>query len=232
MTKIEPAFSKAMADVIVQLKNTLPYSFKEATDLAMSPKQRWTAFDKLFDQIVLGLREKGYELNDVHGPEATPESEQRIRQLAALALMSIAWGGGGVDVMNDALWQVEVLAPTLPNPETGMPQMGCKDQALLHWLTEGCREEFPNEWRDFFMYGTVSIPRRKQCFAAMYNTVFRVWEEESLFPRTLPELEKQKLVMQSVMSWVPRDQWDETHLEMLYEELLPVEIWDIPTPPK
>ncbi len=230
MTEIEPEFSKAMAHVIATLQNTLPFSFKEATDISMSPKQRWIAFDKLFEQIVIGLREKGYALKDVDGPDATPESEQRIRQLAALALMSIAWGGGGTDVMNQALWEVEVLAPTLPNPETGMPRMSCKDQAMLYWLTEGCREEFPDEWRDFFMQSSVSLPRRKQSFAAMYNMVFRLWEEDSLFPRTLDELEKQKLVMLGLMCWVPRDQWNENHLEHMYEELLPVEVWEFDPP--
>lgn len=80
------------------------------------------------------------------------------------------------------------------------------------------------------MQSSVSLPRRKQSFAAMYNMVFRLWEEDSLFPRTLDELEKQKLVMLGLMCWVPRDQWNENHLEHMYEELLPVEVWEFDPP--
>jgi hypothetical protein len=218
---------------IDSIRNLRPKTFALVTAPEADIKQRWSAFDELYEEIRQGLIEKGHSPDQVlrnpkaenlaHLPDLTEEQQQRaMRNLVAIAIF-VSKHGTSNDAVAFSMLQSELLVPTPPDPDTGRLTLSQQDTVLLFQITKVLRTDMVEDWDTFFKADSVPLAQRKPAFRRLYAVMAGAWMRTSLFPRTMSPDERQKFIILTLMNNVPTDQWGEKDLLQLYEDLLPIE---------
>lgn len=219
-------------------RNLIPSAFSLAANSTAQVKERWTAFDSVYDFVAEEMVKKGTPIQPsaFSHPDLTPTQvrafeERSLRHQVAMVLLSLAYGNPSEN-LNIIMVEAENLVPTDPDPDSGKLVMSGKDQVLLNEFTRLTKEELPDDWAAFFKKETVPLERRREAFARLYAVVGGAWRENSDFARSITPAQRQGMVILAYMCHVSQDQWTTEDLLRLKEELaLPEPDWDALTPP-
>jgi|CXWL01.1.fsa_nt_gi hypothetical protein len=226
---------------IASVRNLRPKAFELVTDHEADIKQRWIAFDELYEAVREGLLQKGFSPDLIlttprspdlpaHFPDPTEaQNQQCMRHVVAIGFMVEKFGTSN-DAVAHSVFQADLLTPPGLNPDTGRLTMSSSDMMLLGILTNLLRTEMSEDWDTFYKGDTEPAAKRKLAFRRIYAVVGAGWMEHSLYPKTLTPENRQKQLILAMMCHVPNDQWGEKDLLQLYEDLLPIEEpdWDDP----
>lgn len=209
---------------VSSVRNLMPSDTARACDPVADVKDRWVAFDRLFQAVIEDC--KPHELKILgwpmpEGPEGD-EARRQLQRMVAFALIG-QHHQGSPDAVFEMLYQAEKLVPSPPHADTGAMPFTSVDQAMLELATRMAREEFPEETRIFYCASSEPVERLRKAFRTLYAMVGAAWQHESLKARQMTPMDRQRIVVMAFMCHVPKDQWTDADLEKLWAELLPVE---------
>lgn len=222
----------ALHTEIESVRNLRPKAFELVTDPEANLKERWTAFDELYEAIKEGLAKRGHSVDDVltaviaPSPQQQPITESQIergkRVRVALAMLTTKYGMTNESITG-VMMEADALVPAEPDHETGKPLWTMRDQALLGEFTALVRTELPEDWATFFRATSETAAKRKLAFRRIYALVGKAWLTHSLAPQAMTPEERQKIIIFCMMCHVPGDQWSDEDLIQLHADLLPIE---------
>ncbi|MEX2586968.1 MAG: hypothetical protein WD602_03110 [Actinomycetota bacterium] len=221
--------SKALHRAVSTVQNLLPSAFMLAADPDADIKARWAAFDKVYEFVVEDMANKGtplqptaFKTDGLTEEQVQTISERSMRVNVATMLLAMAYGTSK-GALSSVMWQVEVLVPSSPDPETWRPPLTLQDQVILFDATCVVRDDMPDDWHCFFQVETLPVEQRRLAFRRIYACVGAVWREMSEFARSLTPDQRQGFVAFALVSHVPKDQWTHAEFEEMRAELLPIE---------
>lgn len=212
------------------VRNVTPAAFNRVIDPNAPIKERWKLFDEIYDAVEKRLVAQGTPI-ECPTPEMLnnlPEEERPLhiargkRQLVAAAMMSYAFpsdDAGQVSILIEAA----NLVPPVVRPYDPKPSATPMDFELLRLSIAATNKVLEEEWYCFFRCDEEPVEKRKAAFQKFYGVASTVWKKESLLARSLEPKQRQKQMILGMMCFVPHDQWSQTDLEQLWEEMVPVE---------
>ncbi|MCS7300087.1 MAG: hypothetical protein NZ556_00830 [Fimbriimonadales bacterium] len=187
--------------IVESVINLLPRQYAQAVDTTVDLKQRWVAFDALYEMFYEEARRRGYMPEDLDLPEwaQSPESLEQLRRIGfAYELLLLAYGA---DDPTLPVIEAEKLVPSPPDLETGLPPFTFGDMALIYTFCTLAREEMPDEWGCFFRFREEPLERLRWAFDRLYVVISEAWRTQSLAPLRFNDAQRKKLLILALVSF-------------------------------